>query len=140
MAVGVSQDKQGPTWPLGNIVVATPGTPVRITNLVDSGVANAPETAVGVGAGVGNEYTSRAQQIQFQAYKVGAQPPAFALNTGLIYIIQKTTAAGSNNKTDSGCVVAILSPGQSYVLASAPLNRNVFNLYEYFIDGDTAGD
>jgi hypothetical protein len=144
MANSVLRDRQGPDWPLGNIVVPTPGTPVRITNLVDATAADAPETAVGgptpTGAsGVGDEYTYRANQIVFQAYKVGAAPPAFTPNTGNIYILRKA-GSGSNNKTDIGVIVAILQPGQTFTLGSSALVRNDFNPHRYWIDADTAND
>ena len=145
MANSVHLDKQGPVWPLGNVVVAVAGTPVRITNLVDSAAANAPETAVGGPtvsgtAGVGDEYTSRAQQIIFQAYKAGVGPPALANNTGLLYILKKGAGGGTGNKTDLGTIIAVLSPGQTFTLGSAAFSRNVFNIYEYFVDADTNGD
>lgn len=136
MAISVLKDRQGPDWPLGNIVVPTPGTPVRITSLIDPTNVNAPESAPTATSG---EYTERCQQIIFQAYKVGAAPPAFALNTGNIYVL-RVSGSGSNNKTDTGVIVAILTPGQTFTLASAPMNRNVFSPYRYYIDADTTLD
>lgn len=145
MANSVHQDKQGPIWPLGNVIVAVAGTPVRITSLVDSAAANAPETAVGGptvsgSGGVGDEYTTRAQQIIFQGVKAGAAPPALTNNAGLIYILKRAAAGGTGNKTDLGTVIAVIAPGGTFTLGSAALNRNVFNPYEYFVDADTSGD
>jgi hypothetical protein len=137
VANSVHQNPQGSIWPLGNIVVVTPGTPVRITNLVDPTNANAPETAVGVGAGIGDEYTRRAQQIFFQGMKSGAA--RLVNNAGNIYVIRKPLA-GAGGTTDIGTIILAVPPGQTFFLGSAALNRNVFNLYDFFIDADNAGD
>lgn len=141
MALSVQKDIQGPDWPLGLITVAASGTPVSIMSLVDSANAGAPETATpSVPPGVNEalpEYTAVAQQIIFQAVKSVAP---YVANTGTIYIVRKGVGAGSGNKTDSGSIVAMLQPGQTFFLSSAPLNRNVFNPYRYFIDADTSGD
>jgi hypothetical protein len=107
-------------------------------SLVDPAFVNAPETPTPGTVGA-NEYTMRAQQIIFQAYKAGAAPPKFAANTGNIYVVKKPLA-GAGGVGDTGTVIAILTPGQTFVLGSAPLNRNVFNLYEFLIDADTAAD
>ena len=139
MPNSVHQDRQGPVWPLGNIAVVTPGTPVNIMSLVDPTSVNAPETPAGPGPSSSNEYTMRAQQILFQAYKAGAAPPKLTLDTGNIYIIKKPLA-GAGGVGDVGTVVATLQPGGTFVLGSAALNRNVFNLYAFFIDADTAAD
>lgn len=135
MAVSVHKDPQGPDWPLGNIAVPTPGTPVSIMSLVDSASTNAPETGTST---LTDEYTRRAQQIIFQAFKAGAAPPKFAANTGNVYIVRKSVGAGGQN--DVGTVIACLTPGQTFVLGSSAQVRNVFNLYRYFIDADTAND
>lgn len=144
MANSVHQDKQGPVWPLGNIAVPTPGTPVNIMSLVDSTNKNAPETAVGGPTvsgpgGVGDEYTCRAQQIIFQAAKAGAAPPKFAANTGIVYIVKKALA-GAGGQSDVGTVIKALAVGETFILGSSAQVRNVFNLYEFFIDADTAND
>jgi hypothetical protein len=144
MAPSVMIDKHGPVWPLGNIVVASPGTPVSIMSLVDSTFRDAPENPVGGstvsgGAVTGAEYTNRAQQIQFQGYKFpGGTGPA-VVNTGLVYILKKG-GTGTVNRSDPGAVLWVLAPGQTWSLGSAALNRNVFNLYEFFIDADNAND
>jgi len=138
----VMLDKQGPIWPLGSIVVVSPGTPVNIMSLVDPTFRDAPETPntpSAPGGVVGAEYTNRAQQIQFQGYKwPGGSGPA-VVNTGLVYILKKG-GNGTLNRSDPGAVLWILGPGLTWSLGSAALNRNVFNLYEYFIDADNPND
>jgi hypothetical protein len=137
LANSVHQDRHGPDWPLGNIVVAVAGTPVNIMSLVDSTSVNAPENA---SSSQTAEYTVRAQQIIFQALKAGAGPPALTNNTGLLYIIRKGAGVGTGNKTDLGTIIKVLAPGETWVLGSAALNRNVYDPYRYYVDADTAGD
>lgn len=139
MGVTILKDKQGPVWPLGLITVVTPGIQVNIMSLVDPTNINAPETPT-PGTSGADEYTSRAQQILFQSYKAGVGT-LLAPNTAskLVYVVRKPTP-GNGGVADTGVIVAALSPGQTFVLGSAPLDRNVFNLYEYFIDADSAGD
>jgi len=140
MAPSVQQDRHGPIWVLGQIFVTSPGTPVDIMSLVDSTLRDAPENAVGGatvsgGGAVGAEYTNRAQQIIFQAFK---NNPAVN-NTGNIYIIKKG-GTGTLNRSDTGAIVVVIAPGNTFVLSSAPLDRNVFSPYEFFIDADNAND
>lgn len=141
----VLRDRQGPDWPLGLIAVATPGTPVSIMSLVDSANSDDPATATPPNPGVpsppphttdpSNEYTVTCQQIIFQGYKAGSGTVA-AMNSGLVYIIRK----GSAGASDSGTIVKILQPGETWVLASSALNSNVFSPYRYVLDADVAAD
>jgi hypothetical protein len=135
MANSVHLDKQGPIWPLGNIIVPTPGTPVRITNLVDAVAVNAPEAAT---SSTSDEYTCRAQQIIFEAGK-GGGATKLAANAGNVYVVKKALS-GAGGVGDVGTVIKTLKPGESFYLGSAAFSRNVFNLYAFYIDADTAGD
>lgn len=134
MANSVHQDTHGPDWPLGSIVVPTPGTPVSIMSLVDPTNINAPESAT---SATSKEYAPRAQQIIFQAFKASVTPPT---NATAIYVVRKGAGAGSGNRSDLGTIVAILSPGQTFILSSSAQNRDVFNPYRYLIDADSAND
>lgn len=137
----VRQDWNGPVWPLGLIVNVTPGTPINIMSLVDSTLKNDPNKSNAPGpanAPKASEYTQRCQQIMFQAFK--ANTDGLQNNTGNIYIMRRGGSPGAANRDDYGSMVAVLTPGQTFVLASAPLNRNVFSPYDYMIDADTAGD
>lgn len=140
MGISVHRDRQGPDWPLGNIALVTPGTPVSIMSLVDSASVNDPN-APSPGTVGADEYTVSAQQIIFQAVKAGAGPPLIsaAANTGFIYIVRKATT-GNGGTADTGVIVKALAPGETFILGSSALVKNVFNLYRYFIDGDTAGN
>ena len=138
MANSVEISRNGPLWPLGNIVVPTPGTPVSLMSLVDPSSLQAPEQKTSYG-GQTQEYTVRCQQIIFTAMKAGAGPPRLANNTGNIYVVVQPTA-GAGGVADVGNIVIPIIPGQTFILASAALNLYVFSPYEIFIDADTAND
>jgi hypothetical protein len=136
MALSVLQDrKSGPDWPLGNIIVVTPGTPVSIMSLVDSALYNAPETAT---LPQSDEYSVLCQQVIIQGFKgnggVGLVP-----NAGNLYLCRKG-AAGLGNRTDYGAIVQVILPGQTVIWASAAPNSNQFTPYRYYLDADNAGD
>jgi hypothetical protein len=135
--LSVQKDPQGPDWPLGLIVVASAGTPVGIMSLVDPTNVGSPATAT-PGTSGAPEYTPRAQQIIFQGVKAGASN-GLQNNTGNIYICRKGVG-GAGNHNDYGSIVATLAAGQTLVLGSAPLNRNVYSPYRYYIDADNSGD
>lgn len=136
MANSVQKSPQGPLWPLGNIAVVTPGTPVSIMSLVDPSLLQAPENPTTYGGQV-QEYTVRAQQITFQAFKSGAT--RLAPNSGNIYIIMKPLV-GAGGTTDIGTILWVLTPGQTWNLGSSARNNNVYSPYELFIDADTTAD
>jgi hypothetical protein len=136
MANSIRKDKQGPLWPLGSIIVVTPGTPVRLTSVVDPSNVNAPESAT---SATSDEYTVRANQIVIQGMKSNAGT-GMVNNTGNIYILLKGVGAGTGNRTDTGVLVLTVPTGQTAVIAAAPMNRNVFSPYELWVDADNGGD
>lgn len=129
--------KSGPFWPLGNIAVPTPGTPVGIMSLVDPSSLNAPETPTSATNPDG--FTVRFQQIFFQAVKAGGGPPRLAVNTGNIFVVLKPLAA-SGASVDTGNIIKMLVPGETWYLSSSAMDRNSFGPYQLFIDADTPGD
>lgn len=135
MPASVLLDSRGPDWPLGSIVVVTPGIPVNIMSLVDPLFNNDPATPTNT---FSNEYAPTAQQIQFQGMKVGASG-GLVVNTGNIYIC-RTKLQGTGNRSDPGCIVATIFPGQTFFIAAAPMNMDVLNPYRYKIDADNAND
>ena len=90
-------------------------------SLVDATNVNQPETPTPGTAGA-DEYTSRAQQIIFQALKAGAGPPSLANNTGIVYIIKKGTSTGTGNATDKGVIIKALVPGEAVYAALVSLH------------------
>jgi hypothetical protein len=107
-------------------------------SLVDPSSVNAPETATPGTVGA-NEYTNRAFTIAFQPFKAGSGAK-LAANTGIVYIVKKALA-GAGGTTDTGTIIAALrSTDAPFIL---PYNANVrdsYNLYEFYIDSDTAAD
>lgn len=132
MPVTVVQDVHGPDWPLGFIAVVTPGIPVQLTSLVDPTNLNDPGSSNRTG--LTREYTSRCQQLIIQAIKPGVAH-GMVDNTGYVYIVRK-----SGSRDDPGQMIKRLSPSETFFLASAPLVKDVFSPYRYYVDGDTAGD
>jgi hypothetical protein len=126
--------KSGPTWPLGLIVVAAAGTPVGIMSLVDPSSVNAPETATTASS---DEYTSCFQQLMFQGFK--ANTDGLQTNAGNVYIMRKGVQ-GLGNRDDYGAMVAVLLPGQTIFISSAPRVRDTFSGYQFYIDADNNGD
>src|SRR5713226_6520370 len=99
MANSILKDRHGPDWPLGFIQVVTPGTPVNIMSVVDPSNLNDPATPTPSTAGA-DEFTVRAQQIAFLAFKPGASHGT-QNNTGNIYIVRKGSGGGSGNRDDT---------------------------------------
>jgi hypothetical protein len=124
--MSVLQDPHGPDWPLGFIKVLAPGTPVSIMSLVDPAGVNAPGAAT---SATSDEYSRRCQQIMFQGWQPDTH--GMKLNTKNVYIMR----AGANYD-DPGAMVAVLAPGQTLFLASAPVVVDVFSPYQFFLDAD----
>lgn len=129
--MSVLYDPHGVDWPLGFIEVLVPGTPVRFTSLIDPTDLNAPENSNRTGATF--EYTPRFQQMMIQGFKPdthGMQP-----NAGYAYVVRK-----GGNRDDYGTIVKVLAPGETFFLASAPVVKDVFSPYRYYMDADNAHD
>ena len=104
----------GPLYPLGPIAVATPGTPVPLSQ-------NVPiTTAFGTS-------TSPAPMV---ATKLIFSAPSS--NTGLIYLCFK-----GGSKALGNSVILALIPGQVFILESPQLS-NPFMLNQLVIDADVA--
>jgi len=140
MANSVEKLPYGPIWPLGNITVATPGTPVGIMSLVDPSAYNQPETPSSTNS---YEYTVAAQQILFIAQKPGASHGT-QVNAGNVYLVMYAarTGSGAGNRDDMGTLIWTFAntAGSNLFLASAPLDRNKYNPYALYLDADNAGD
>lgn len=136
MANSTHQSRQGPIWPLGSIVVASAGTIRNLMINVDPNLVNAPQQPVPGTTGA-NEFTVKCNQIIIQGVKSNSGS-GLTNNTGNIYLILKGN--GTNNRTDTGCIVAQIAAGQTLILAPPAMNVEVFNPYLLFLDADNAGD
>jgi hypothetical protein len=103
---------------------------------VDPGFVNAPESATS--QILMQEYTVRAEEIMIQSYKPGAAH-GMTRNTGNIYVLRKAVQ-GSGNRDDTGAIVGVLEPGQTFFVDASAMNRNVWNPYRYYIDADNANE
>lgn len=138
MANSVYSNPNGTCWPLGNILVGTPGTPVGIMNLVDPNGNFNPTTGTGPTASAGREWIARCQQIIFTGAKSGGAT-RLVNNAGPVYIVLKA-AAGGGGVADSGQVFKMLQPGETFILSAAAMNVDVLNPFDFFIDGDNGTD
>lgn len=128
----------GPDWPLGQIVVPTPGTPVGIMSLVDPTSVNAPQTQSSASS---LEYTP-ARAMDIIITPVHSLAP-FVANTGVIYLLRKNSATvGTGNRADPGVIVlALTATAGPFHLSHASSTLEIrFNGYDYFLDADTASD
>ena len=138
----VLKNKWNSFWPVGLVTVAASGTAVGLMSVVDSGNVNAPGTATPATnsalnpSSTSDELTVTCQQIIFRAVKSVAP---VVENTGAVYILIKG-GASTVNKSDSGSLLMVLQPGQSFTLGSAALNRNVFSPYDILVDADNNND
>lgn len=135
MANSIQKDVNGPDWPLGFIAVPTPGSPVSIMSLVDPTGVNDPSKPTSQFTA---EYSPRAYQIQFQAMK--PTDSGMTYNVGFAYVMRMPTKGGSGGKSDTGSIVAVLPSGSTYFLDAAPINKNVWSPYRYYVDADMAGE
>lgn len=133
MADSIQNDPLGPDWPLGLILVATPGTPVNIMSLVDTTLANNANVA-------GTQQYSRAShRIVFTAQKKGVSHGT-QNNTGNIYVL-RAPVGGAGGRDDYGCYVTVIRPTDPpFVLSTSEPNQNTLNPYRYLIDADNASD
>lgn len=116
----------GIIYPLGLIVVSTPGTPVALSQ-------NVPITT-GFGTAA-NPAPMRANEIVFKARGGTSGTGSNVANTGNIYIIW-----GKNgSRTVQNSILMDLAPGNGFVLSSAAFN-NPLSLDQVFIDADTGND
>lgn len=137
MTLSIQRDRHGSDWPLGLLLSVTPGVPVPVMSLVDPAAVNDPNSPTSQSSG---EYTIIAQQIQFQAVRLGVGGHGLQPNVGNIYVMRAGIPPAPGNRDDSGSIVAVLFPGQTFFIAAAPMNMDVLNPYRYFIDADNAGD
>jgi len=132
----------GPYWPLGMIVVPTPGTPVRITSRVDPSNNNAPETSNAPGSAAANNaqaYAPTVHKIFFQGYHPNANNNGLIPNTGNIYLLV-AGAQGSGNKSDYGSMIMVIGPGGGGTWPAAELEADTVNPYALYVDADSAND
>lgn len=141
--MAVQINPAGPFWPLGNIVVGTPGSSVCVMSLVDANNNSAPETVSGGGgpgaAGqVGFATTPTFHAIRIQGLKAGANNNGLVNNSGNIYVCIGT--ANTNNRNDYGCVVQMIAPGVTQDIRLLEVDRDTASPYRVRIDADTAND
>lgn len=138
MALSVIQQRGGPEWPLGAIVVPSNGTPVNIMHLVDANNVNSPNSPSN---NLTSEYTTTGRSLWFAGFHPGANNNGLVINSGNVYVLVPPPAnQGPGNRSDSGCIVMVVQPGQTAPLPQSLASDVRFSPYRYSIDADIDGD
>jgi hypothetical protein len=145
MANSTIQNPQGTFWPLGFIPVANNGTPVNIMSVVDSQMVNAPGNPVGPGYANAAEFSPTCHRIWIQAVKPGNGNVAWQNTSGNVYVLMplgpgNQNSGGPGNKSDSGVLIALLTPGGFVNLPSMEWDGPTISPYGFVIDADVNGD
>ena len=107
-------------WPLGQITVATAGTPVALNTNVGAQTGGTPTSAPS-----GN------------VNALILQCPA--TNTTLTYLLRNVQGQ-TITKSDTGFIVAIVAPGDTVTLPSGLFIGTPINVDDYLVDADTNGN
>ena len=130
----------GPAWPLGCIVVPSPGTPVPLSSLIDANNNSAPGTPTLGYPNAGNEYTPNLAGLSISGYHQGGNNNAAMVpNTGNIYLLVPKAGNGSGNASDAGCMVAII-PSTAQYFFPPDFFAGLFSPYTLYLDADNAND
>lgn len=140
MALSVQQQPGGPDWPLGVITVATIGTKVCLMVNVDPNNNNSPNTPTAQGLNVTSSgFTVKARGIVLQGFHVGANNNGLVANTGNVYLLH-APAGGNGNRSDSGSIVAVITPSNNFFYAPDGKGFDYFCPYFYYLDADNNND
>ena len=135
-----AQAKSSPVWPLGCIIVPTPGNTVNIMSLVDPNNNNSPENPIRPGFGAGSEYSPTCHKIFLQGYHAAANNNGMVVNSGNVYLCVAPAGNGAGGRADSGSIVFVLAPGQAATWPSAEVDLNAVSPYRFLLDADSAND
>jgi hypothetical protein len=139
MALSVIQNRTGPFWPLGYINVANIGTPSgNLASLIDSNGTMSPTFSPSPGS-VGSEYTPRFKSLWLAGFHPGNNNNGMVPNNGQVYVLM--SGNGSGNRSDSGCMVGIIQPGQYFPIPQS-LGADGLQLspYNFTLDADVNND
>jgi hypothetical protein len=146
MPNSLMRDFNGTEWPLGNILVPVPGTPVNIMSVVDPGLGGNPGSSA---PSMSGEYQIRGYQLVFQPGKPGAGPHGLTGNTGNVYLVRQGVGAGTGNRDDYGAIIMAfpltVAPNTialpiTWPPSPSPLSMNTINPYRYFLDADVGSE
>ena len=129
-----------PICSLGFVKVATAGTPVALSVNIDANNVNAPGTpTAGPFPNNADEYTPSFRGFQLQGFQPAANNNGMVPNAGYVYLLQ-AAAGGNGNRTDSGCMLAVLAPGGSVWYPPDGTGRDAFSPYTLYLDADNNND
>ena len=133
-----------PIVALGYVNVPATGTPVPLSINIDPSNNNAPGTAYPpppAWPGMQTEITPTMRGFVLWGFKPGpgngtGNNGAMVSNVGNVYLLQAAAAGGSGNKSDTGAIVAIIGPGNSYSFPPEGFQGLRFSPYYLWIDTD----
>jgi len=121
----------GPLYPLGKIIVATPGTVVPLSQNVPITTGfGTPTAGLPLYTTQGAPAGMCANQLIIRSYPT---------NSGYTYLCMKGTAAQPGSKAVPNSILIPLAPGDFFNLASPQLS-NPFVLTQLVVDADTASN
>jgi hypothetical protein len=121
----------GPLYSFGKIIVATPGTPVLLSQNVSTKTGfGTPTTGVLGLSTSGRPASMMVNQLIFKSYPT---------NAGFCYLCFAGTAAQPGSKAVPNSIILILGPGDFFNLALA-VGASPFMPDNYVIDADTANN
>jgi len=141
MALSVQINRTGPLWPLGYINVANAGVPsANLASLVDANGTSAPNFSPSPG-NPGSEYTPRFKSLWLYGFHPGANNNGMVPNNGYVYVNWNPSGNANLNRSDSGSMVGILSPGGELSIPQslASIGMQV-SPYSFTLDADVNGD
>ena len=127
----------GTMWPLGSVVVPTPGTPVCVMVNVDPSNNNAPETP---SSNKTAEYSPSCGGIGIQGYKAAANNNGMVVNTGNVYLCMRPTGNNAGGRADPGCILKVIPSGADLFYPIDPTGESRISPYSFFLDVDNAND
>lgn len=135
--------------PLGKLVVATPGTAIQFTSVLDSqtnlntgtnnkSYGNLMAAVNGGGPDNGNDAWARRIDIKANPSNkgrvyIGRVPAQYTAGTSSV------SASLTLDKTNFTNVIWYLDPGESYTIDN-PQQAQPYHVGEYWVDADNAGD
>ncbi len=115
---------QSAPQPTGPVTVPTPGTPVQLTQFMQTITVGSGKMCVATDAVLCNKIVITASPYT----------QAGAGNTGNVYVGQQTMV-----KATGAGVIAVLLPGQSFTITNN-VGMNIYDLSKLYLDADTASD
>jgi hypothetical protein len=137
----VQKLRGAPVCPLGFIQVTASGTPVQLSAVIDPSGNNAPATLSFQNAAGQTEWTPACRGFSIYGYQPNSNNhgPAYIPNAGNIYLVSRPSPGGAGNRSDTGCLIAIIPPAQVFFYPPE-YSPDMFSPYDLRLDADNNND